>query len=322
MAGPTPSGSTIDAPPSSRSRARRCSRAPAPRTPRADADRWRRHPGSSSVAMPPDSDPQAATGSRAALRSRVRAPGGALGGVADLDAGRDQPVPDQVRGREVLVLPGARPHRQQRLDERRDRVGRVGGALLGQLAEPDHQRPQHPAGLVGVVALQGVGLPGGDRLLQPEYGGHAAVDVAAAQRGLERLPGPVRLGPQRRRRGVGRRRPVPQSPPAAPAPATADCSPRSIADSASRLERLAGREGAGVAPAADADHAVAGHRHRPGLDVDEHRGVLVDTEHADVVGQLGLEQPSAAPRRGSRTGCRGSRPPCCRSAARRPPRRR
>ena len=205
------------------------------------------------------------------------------------------------------------------------RSRRVGGAALGQLAEPHHQGAQHPARLVGVVALQGVGLPVGQRLLEPEHRGDAAVDVASRQRRVEVGARPVGLGPQRQRRPAARRRPSrrrPTGPAARPrrrhrparraASRTASSSP---SDSPAAKVRVSPRRRTLI-------DAVAGNRDRARLDVDDDCGVLVDAEDADVVGQLRPRAPRAGPRRGSRTGCRGSRPPCCRSAGPRPRRHR
>jgi hypothetical protein len=52
------------------------------------------------------------------LVSGGQVPGGAVGGVVDLDAGRDQPVAYQVGGREVVGGPGGGAQLQQRLVDR------------------------------------------------------------------------------------------------------------------------------------------------------------------------------------------------------------
>ena len=76
---------------------------------------------------------------------------------------------------------------------------------------------------------------------------------------------------------------------------------------------LAAREGRRTARGAHGHDAPTLHRCRTGVEIEDAGRVLVDSEHERSLGQVPLHHRRAAARPGSRNGCRGSHPRCCRS---------
>src|SRR5207253_10849470 len=96
-----------------------------------------------------------------------------------------QAIADLVGLVPTAVGAGAVTRREERLDERADRVARVGRARLRELAEPHHHRPKGRAPPVELVGLQRVARPVDERLLELEHGTYRRGSVTAGQRVVE-----------------------------------------------------------------------------------------------------------------------------------------
>ena len=234
-------------------------------------------------------------------------PAGASRGVAHVQPGRGQCLPDRVGGGEVALLAQGRPQLQERLDGRPQSVPGVGEPVLGGPPEPPDQAAQQRARLLGALVLVGVGVPLADRGLElQDHPGHRG-RVAGGRRRLE--------PPLGRRHDLGQRHGrqllavgsagsprVSASPRVRPGRRAARPPGRGPADPLDQLAQL--RQGQGssrgqdqavagppdgqAAPAADLDVARA--------QVDQRCGVLVHAQHGGVLAELALHpgQPAFA----------------------------
>ena len=178
---------------------------------------------------------------------------------------------------------------EQGLDVRADEGTRVAGADGRQFTQAQHHPAQRGPGVVTLVGGQGVGRPVEQRLFEVEDRGHAPVDVADGQGGVERGHRAVGVGAQRGPTLRGRRRGRDR------AHRRGSAATRAFRQVVKAEHTAAGVHHA-VAVAAYRQPAVADDRGRTGREVELDGGVLVDAEDERLVGQFTFQpgQPAFA----------------------------
>ena len=109
-------------------------------------------------------------------------PAGPVRGVAHLDPGGSEAVPDQVGDGVVAGLPGAATQLEERFHVGADEVPRVPDADPGDVAQPEHEAAQDPPGVVDVVVLVEGSSSAGLRAAFPE------VERLAVESGILQAP--------------------------------------------------------------------------------------------------------------------------------------